>query len=123
MPNWYATPGLVPTLNYAAVHVHGTPTALHDFVGAHAAMNDLVSTFENDETGNWSIDRLSDDRLRGQMKGIVAFEMPIARIECKVKMSQNRKPEDVQGAVAALEKSDNQDDRRTAAMMRAIHGA
>lgn len=122
-PNWYVSPGMVPTWNYAAVHVHGYPVALPDPVDAEAALDALVTAFESDATGNWRLGSLSPERLQGQLKGIVAFEMTVDKMVCKLKMSQNRKPEDAQGAMAALEKSTDQGDRRTAAMMRGIHGA
>lgn len=120
-PNWYESANMVPTWNYAAVHVHGRPKMLEDFDPAHDAMQALVGTFESDETGNWSMERLTDERLRGQMKGIVAFEMPVERIETKVKMSQNRAPADVAGVIAALDASPRDDDRAVAAMMRDLN--
>lgn len=120
-PNWYANEALVPTWNYAAVHLHGAPKAVVDDAGAIGILDTLVETFENDATGNWSTARLPDGVLGRQIKGIVAFEMPVTRIECKLKMSQNRSPDDIAGVVGALDKSENQDDVQTAKMMRALN--
>jgi transcriptional regulator len=40
--------------------------------------------------------------VRAQLKGIVGFALPIARLEGKWKMSQNRTAEDRAGVVAGL---------------------
>jgi len=115
-PTWYTTPGMVPTWNYAAVHVHGRPIAVE---GAAAAdvLRRLTATFESEATDNWSVDNLPDGRLEQLLKGIVAFEMPVERIEIKLKMSQNRSAADIAGAVAALGESAREEERQTAAMM------
>lgn len=116
-PNWYANEALVPTWNYAAVHVHGMPQAISDDVRVEEILRLLVATFEDDQTGNWSVDILPEGHLGRQLKGIVAFEMPITRYEVKVKMSQNRGVDDIAGAISALKKSDRQNDQSTAEMM------
>ncbi|MGJ3259688.1 MAG: FMN-binding negative transcriptional regulator [Rhodospirillales bacterium] len=121
-PNWYAHDGLVPTWNYAAVHLHGKPHAVEDEAGAVGILDTLVAAFENDATGNWSTADLPDGVLSRQVKGIVAFEMPVERIETKVKMSQNRKPDDIEGVISALGASPYEDDRATADMMRDLNG-
>ncbi len=116
-PSWYVTPEMVPTWNYAAVHAHGNPVAVEDQTAARAIIDELVSRFESNDTGNWSTARLSEKRMVGQMKGIIAFEMPIERFEIKLKMSQNRSEEDAAGVIGALSKSDRDSDRATAQMM------
>lgn len=119
-PSWYVTPELVPTWNYAAVHAHGNPVAVEEQMAARAIIDELVSRFESDETGNWSTARLSEKRMIGQMKGITAFEMPIERFEIKLKMSQNRSESDAAGVMDALSKSDRESDRGTAQVMSQI---
>lgn len=119
-PNWYETPNMVPTWNYAAVHVHGTPHAIEDTARATRIIENLVDAFENEETGNWTTAALTPGRMAGQLKGIVAFEMPIERIETKLKMSQNRSAADVGGVIDALSNSRREPDRETAKMMQAI---
>lgn len=119
-PNWYANEALVPTWNYAAVHVHGAPQAIHDDVRAEEILRQLIAAFEHDGTGNWSMDQLPDGHLSRQLKGIVAFDMPITHYEIKVKMSQNRGADDVAGVVSALNQSDRQSDQATAEMMQKL---
>jgi len=121
-PNWYANPALVPTWNYAAVHLHGMPRVIADEAGAIDILDTLVDAFESDASGNWSTAKLPEGVLVKQLRGIVAFEMPITRVETKVKMSQNRAPDDIAGVVAALDRSEYQEDRATADMMRELNG-
>ncbi len=119
-PNWYASPNLVPTWNYAAVHLHGVPRAINNDERTVEILDLLVAAFETPATGNWNTAQLSDGRMEGQIKGIVAFEMPITRIEAKVKMSQNRSAADVDGVATRLAASEHDVDRDTATLMREI---
>lgn len=119
-PSWYVTPEMVPTWNYAAVHAHGVPAAIPEPAAARTIIDDLVSRFESDATGNWSTARLSEKRMAGQMKGITAFEMRIDRLEIKLKMSQNRSEADAEGVMKALSESTRETDRDTARMMAQI---
>lgn len=101
-PSWYESANMVPTWNYAAVHVYGRPRIIEDTDAVLALLARLVRTYELDATGNWSMDKSDPEIMRGMTKGIVAFEMPIERMEGKWKMSQNRKPVDAKGAIEGL---------------------
>lgn len=50
----------------------------------------------------WSVEDAPKDFIREQLKGIVGIEIPIARLEGKWKVSQNRVPADRQGAIDGL---------------------
>ena len=104
-PNWYKNDGGVPTWNYATIHAYGKPRALTDAGEATDILWRLVGDYESDTTGNWSMASLSKDKVAAQLKGIVAFEMPIERLEGKFKMSQNRSTDDAQGAANGLRQS------------------
>jgi transcriptional regulator len=101
-PSWYETPNMVPTWNYAAVHAYGRPRVIADPDDVMALLARLTGTYESDATGNWRLDDQDQTIMRGMIKGIVAFEMPIERIEGKWKMSQNRKPNDAKAAAKGL---------------------
>jgi transcriptional regulator len=55
-----------------------------------------------------------------QTKGIVAFRMPLTRVETKIKLSQNRDLEDRTRVIARLEASDSQDAQATAKWMKRV---
>ena len=97
-PNWYVSKGQVPTWNYATVHAYGKPRVMQDPGEVTDVLWQLVGDNENDATGNWSMDKLSKRKVAAQLRSIIAFEMPIERLEGKFKMSQNREAEDAQGA-------------------------
>ena len=62
----------------------------------------------------WGLDRLPPGNAEAQTKGIVAFRIPLSRVETKLKLSQNRELEDRQRVIARLEASDSQDSQATA---------
>lgn len=99
-PSWYETQKSVPTWNYEAVHAYGRPRVMDDPDQVIARLSSLTAQYEGG--AGWKVSGLPDDYVRGQLKGIVAIEMPIERLEGKRKMSQNRKPEDVAGAMQGL---------------------
>ncbi len=101
-PSWYMTEKSVPTWNYEAVHAYGRPTVMDDPNQVIRRLASLTAQYEDGKPPPWTMDGLPDDFVRAQLKGIVAFEMRIERLEGKRKMSQNRKPEDAQGAIDGL---------------------
>lgn len=86
-PRWYDSAESVPTWNYVAVHVHGTPRVIEDPARVRDLLDRLVGEYE---AGAWTLDGQNPDYLDRMTRGIVAFEMPISRIEGKFKLSQNR---------------------------------
>ena len=68
--------------------------------------------------GAWG--RLPPGNAEAQTKGIVAFRMPLTRIETKIKLSQNRDLEDRTRVIAKLEASGNQDAQATAKWMKRV---
>tara|TARA_B100000965_G_scaffold172310_1_gene143924 strand:- start:631 stop:1266 length:636 start_codon:yes stop_codon:yes gene_type:complete len=116
-PDWYETEKSVPTWNYEAVHVYGAPRVMNDPRAVVARLASLTAQYEDGRKTPWSMAELPDDFVAAQIKGIVAFEMPVARLEGKRKMSQNRKPEDVKGAMAGLKKTGRADDETVAGIM------
>jgi len=104
-PSWYVSEMMVPTWNYVAVHAYGRPRVVADATLTRAHLERLVATYESPATGPWSMARLPDNYVARMMKGIVAFEMPIERLEGKFKLSQNRSAADREGAIRGLEAS------------------
>ena len=106
-PNWYETETMVPTWNYVTVHAYGKPTVIDDPETVRRGQAQLVDTYESDATGNWSMDALPDDYLGKMLGAIVAFEMPIERLQGNFKLSQNRQPKDSEGAIEGLRQTGN----------------
>jgi transcriptional regulator len=99
-PSWYGQHPSVPTWNYVAVHAYGIPRLLEDPAHVRALLDRLVRTFEDGRATPWRMDGLPDAYVDAMMRGIVAFAIPIDRLEGKAKLSQNR-PVDDQARVRA----------------------
>ena len=105
-PRWYATRPLVPTWNYAVVHAYGRPAIVDDADAKLAIIERLVTTQEAVMPEPWRVDDIPGDYREAQLSGIVAFEIEITRLEGKFKMSQDKRPADRAGVIAALEARD-----------------
>lgn len=110
-PSWYpaksATHKVVPTWNYATVHAWGTPTSHDDSGWLRRQLHDLTQSQEARRPEPWAVSDASDEFIATQIKAIVGIEIPIARIEGKWKMSQNRDTADRQGVSKGLGAEDD----------------
>jgi transcriptional regulator len=121
-PSWYANHPSVPTWNYAVVHAYGVPRIVDDPLQVRAALEALVTRHEAPFERPWTMDGLSGDYVGAMARAIVAFTIPISRLEGKFKLSQNRSAADLQGVVDALDGAGDAGGRGVAAMMRALSG-
>jgi len=116
-PTWYASGPALSTWNYAVVHAFGVPRVL-DADAALDLVHDMVAEFDAAPADAWPMDDVSRKFRLGMIDHVVAFEIPIARLEGKYKMSQNRPPEDRPRIVAALSASDDPLASATAGLIR-----
>ncbi len=117
-PTWYATAPAVPTWNYAAVHVYGKPRAREEGEFTAAALRDLVARHEVSRAKPWRTEDLARDVFEKLAKAIVAFEMPVDRIEGKFKLGQNRSQDDRVGMLEGLDAEKSPDAEALAAFIR-----
>jgi transcriptional regulator len=118
-PSWYEAHPSVPTWNYMVVHAYGVPKIIDDEARVRRELRRLVDWNESGFEEPWTMD-LPDDYLEGMVKGIVAFEMPIDRLEGKFKLSQNRSARDREMVIERLAQSDEPAARAVAAAMETI---
>ncbi|WP_437973393.1 FMN-binding negative transcriptional regulator [Sorangium sp. So ce295] len=116
-PRWYASRDDVPTWNYAVVHAHGAPRAIEDHDALLALLARLSDVNERGQPEPWSVAELSREKRSALLPAIVGFSMEITRIEAKLKLSQNRRPEDRDGAIAGLRAQGTPDDLALAEAM------
>ncbi len=106
-PNSYPTKAEhhrhVPTWNYQAVHVHGTIAFSHDEHAKRAAVGLLTRLHERRVNGAqaWRMGDAPVDYMQRMLDGIVAFRISVSHVLAKSKLSQNREPVDLQGAIDA----------------------
>ncbi|WP_373084286.1 FMN-binding negative transcriptional regulator [Sneathiella sp.] len=111
-PSYYATDINVPTWNYVAVHAYGTPEIIEDMEDVRALLERLTAENEREMPNPWSPAQLDRKRLTGLMRGIIAFEIPVSRIEGKAKLGQNKTAEDQAAVQAAIGNLWEQSERR-----------
>lgn len=122
-PSWYVDHAQdrmnVPTWNYMVVHVYGVPRLIEDETRVREELHALVRQHESGFETPWAMD-LPEDYLRKQVGAIVAFEIPIARMEGKFKLSQNRSAEDQARVIERLLASDDANARDIGLAMRQL---
>jgi transcriptional regulator len=115
--SWYTQNRAVPTWNYAAVHLYGKPIILNE-EDSKQALKRLIESLEPPD-GGYDFENLQE-ALDRQVGGIVAFEMPIAKIEAKFKMSQNKAAVDRDIVIEKLGQSQRESDREVAEFMKGL---
>ena len=105
-PAWYETKRqsgkVVPTWNYVAIHAYGPLTFYENADRLLALVTALTETHEAGRAQPWAVSDAPKDYVAAMLKAIVGFELPIARLEGKWKMSQNRPAADRAGTIAGL---------------------
>jgi len=118
-PTLYEEPLSVPTWNYIAIHAYGTLTLVEDDAGKEALLAALMARHEPGYAEKWR--GMPEGFRRTMLAGIVGFRIPIARIEGKFKLSQNRSERERRNVQAAHAAGDD-DQRALAAWMARLGG-
>jgi transcriptional regulator len=104
-PTWYNHVN-VPTWNYQAVHVYGSPRIVTDHAEIYDLLKKLIEHHEAER--QYKLESLPQDFVEKEMKGIVAFQIEVTRIEANYKLSQNRNDEDYHNIVSRLEEREDE---------------
>ena len=118
-PTLYSEPLSVPTWNYIAVHAYGTLSLVEDEAGKDALLAALIETHEPAYAEKLRL--MPEGFRRSMLAGIVGFRIPIAQIEGKFKISQNRPEADRHNVFAAYAAGDS-DQKALAAWMARLSG-
>lgn len=110
-PNWYATKAeggkVVPTWNYAVVHVHATLTPVQEPDALLGILEQLTRQHEATQPHPWQVGDAPADFTHKLLEHIVGVRLEIKRMQGKWKVSQNQ-PETNRAKVAsALSASTN----------------
>jgi transcriptional regulator len=106
-PNWYASKSssggkVVPTWNYAVVHVRGKLKALQEAHEILPILNALTQRHESNQAHPWSVNDAPPGYIEKLLGAIVGFEIDITHMQGKWKVSQNRSVEDRASTSTAL---------------------
>ena len=119
-PSCYGPGDAVPTWNYLAVHAYGTPRLMEDAAEVRAMLERLVAIHEAGAATPWSMAGNDETYTARMQRGIAAFEIPVARLEAKAKLSQNKTPEVRGRVVEALRAAADPESQALAAWMDAL---
>jgi len=116
-PQWYEATQVVPTWNYVAVHAYGRLELIEDEAKVRQLLDCTVETFEAGQPQPWRLDEPAEfvERL---VKQIVAFRIPITRLEGKWKLNQNRPAEQREKVIAKLEQQGDENATEIAKLMK-----
>jgi transcriptional regulator len=115
-PRWYEEEQRVPTWNYAAVHAYGVPAVVSEKSRKYESQRRLVA--EMDPQWLPKFDSLNNDYVDRMLEGIVNFEIPVARLETRWKLSQNRGRREMELIADELAKSEDSVERALGALTR-----
>jgi transcriptional regulator len=118
-PHAYMTPRVypdlarVPTWNYLMVHCTVEASIIEHFDDKDRLLKHLIADHDPAYADQWR--GLGEDYQHKMLKGIVAFELRVLTMQCKVKLNQHR-PE-AQAAMHALYAQGNDNERALAQWM------
>jgi transcriptional regulator len=105
-PNWYPAKRehgkVVPTWNYATVHIHGTIRFIDDAAWLREFVTGLTDVHEQGRANRWQVSDAPADYINANLRAIVGFEIAISSVVGKFKGSQNRSMADREGVRAGL---------------------
>ena len=104
-PTWYNHLN-VPTWNYQAVHIYGKPRIVTDQEETYVILSRLVA--RNESNAAYRLETLPQEFVSKEIKGIVAFQLEVTRIEANYKLSQNRNNEDYHNIITRLHEREDE---------------
>lgn len=111
-PSYYLEPEQqVPTWNYTVVQVRGEMSLITDETHLTEILDQLQAQYDVTTT-DWS-----NPKMKAQLKGIGGFEIAIAELNGKFKLSQNRTRDNQQHIIQELNKSKLTNDLKLAEFM------
>lgn len=120
-PSWYPSKReggrVVPTWNYVTVHASGPVEFFDDPARLLEVVERLTDRHERGQPHPWKVEDAPAEFLRAQLRAVVGLRMPVAKLEGKRKLSQNRPAADRAAVAAALAASDREADRQVAALI------
>jgi transcriptional regulator len=105
----------VPTWNYITVHAFGKAKILHDDRSKKLMLEQMISSYERSYQKQW--ESFPEKFITGMMKGIVAFEIDVIKLEGQKKLSQNKTAEERSRIVNSLERSSDASAKELASYM------
>ncbi len=116
-PTWYEAENVVPTWNYAAVHVVGRVQLVNEPAELSAILQRMVQWYEQPLPTPWTFE--DSPFVQQLVAQIVGLRLEIDSIEGKWKLNQNHPVERRKKVIAALRTQPQADSQAVADLMRA----
>ncbi|MBV8245352.1 MAG: FMN-binding negative transcriptional regulator [Candidatus Eremiobacteraeota bacterium] len=116
-PRWYHDAANVPTWDYAVVHAHGKPRLIEEPREVERFLDRLVDREERDASTPWRVSQAPREYIERLTGAIVAFSLPIERLQGAFKLSQNHDATDRAMVREALQQSAAAPSRRIAELI------
>lgn len=106
-PHAYISPTLyekkenVPTWNYIAVHAYGKVRLISEETEVRGLLEGMIREYEKGYLAQYK--ELPEDYIDKMIKGIVAFEIEVDRLQGKRKLSQNKTEQEQKNIIHSLE--------------------
>ena len=121
-PSWYPSKRenarVVPTWNYAVVHVHGVLRFVDDPAWVRSHVEVLTREHEEKRDAPWAVTDAPADFVEKLVAAVVGIEISVTEVVGKWKVSQNRSISDRAGVAEALEGEATASGAAVAALMR-----
>jgi transcriptional regulator len=121
-PSWYPSKRenarVVPTWNYAVVHVHGVLRFVDDPAWVRSHVEALTREHEEKRDPPWAVTDAPADFVEKMVAAVVGIEISITELVGKWKVSQNRSISDRVGVAEALEREATPSGAAIAALIR-----
>ena len=120
-PSWYATKRehgkVVPTWNYATVHVLGRHRVVDDKSWLRELVESLTARHEASQPQPWAVSDAPADYVEAMLGAIVGIEIEITSITGKWKVSQNHPAANQRGVAEGLQGIDTDESRAMATLV------
>jgi transcriptional regulator len=121
-PSWYPSKPenarVVPTWNYAVVHVHGVLRFVDDPAWVRLHVEALTREHEEKRDSPWAVTDAPADFVEKMVAAVVGIEISVTELVGKWKVSQNRSISDRVGVAEALEREAAPSGAEMAALIR-----
>lgn len=116
-PKVYPDLARVPTWNYLAVHCTVRASLIEETLAKDALLKKLIGDHEPTYAAQWR--GLGEEFAHKMLAGIVAFELQVTELQCKLKLNQHRR--EAHAAMKAAYAVGNENEQALAAWMDKLH--
>ena len=115
-PSHYDKKLNVPTWNYMSVHAYGKAKLIEEEQAVFGVLEDMINSFESEYMKQWK--ELPAEYKSKMARGIVAFEIVVADLQFKEKLSQNKSASERSRITETFARSADKNERELASFMK-----